>query len=152
MKKILIALALVFAVQATNAQVKTPEVAKKALDGAVAASQDAKKAAKVATWLKLATAYMDAYNAPAGAVWLGASKQELQLIMANEKPISVEQVSLGGEPCQKEVYRNKELFFNQNGFAPAPGSCYGSGDPGNTGTYNCNIIFFFKTIFFHLIS
>ena len=115
MKKILIALALVLAVQATNAQVKTPEVAKKALDGAVAASQDAKKAAKVATWLKLATAYMDAYNAPAGAVWLGASKQELQLIMANEKPISVEQVSLGGEPCQKEVYRNKELFFNQNG-------------------------------------
>ena len=115
MKKILIALALVLAVHAADAQVKTPEVAKKALDGAVAASQDAKKATKVATWLKLATAYMDAYNAPAGAIWLGASKQELQLIMANEKPVKVEQVSLGGEPCTKEVYKNKELYFNKNG-------------------------------------
>ena len=115
MKKILIALAVMLAVQVADAQVKTPDAAKKALDGAVAASQDAKKSTKVATWLKLANAYMDAYNAPAGAVWLGASKQELQLIMGNEKPLSVEKVSLGGEPCTKEVYRNKEFYFNQNG-------------------------------------
>ena len=115
MKKILIALAIMLAVQVADAQVKTPEAAKKALDGAVATSQDAKKATKVGTWLKLATAYMDAYNAPAGSVWLGASKQELQLLMGNQKPRSVEQVSLGGEPCTKEVYKDKEFYFNQNG-------------------------------------
>ena len=115
MKKILIALAVMLAVQVADAQVKTPEAAKKALDGAVAASEDAKKATKVGTWLKLATAYMDAYNAPAGSVWLGASKQELQLLMGNQKPRSVEQVSLGGEPCTKEVYNDKEFYFNQNG-------------------------------------
>lgn len=115
MKRILILLALVLAVQVADAQVKTPDAAKKALAGAEAAANDAKKATKVATWLKLASAYMDAYNAPAGAAWLGASKQELQLIMANEKPISAEVVTLGGENYTKEVYSNKEFYFNNGG-------------------------------------
>ena len=115
MKKILIALAIMLAVQVADAQVKTPEVAKKALDGAVAASQDAKKATKVATWLKLATAYMDAYNAPAGSAWLGASRQELKLLMANEKVIKTENAVLGGEACTKEVYANKNFYYNAQG-------------------------------------
>ena len=115
MKKILIALAVLLAVQVADAQVKTPEAAKKALTSAEAASKDAKKAAKVATWLKLANAYMDAYNAPAGAAWLGATKTELQLIMSNEKPISVESVTLAGENYTKEVYADKEFYFNGNG-------------------------------------
>ena len=115
MKRILILLALVLAVQVTDAQVKTPDAAKKALAGAEAAANEAKKATKVAPWLKLASAYMDAYNAPAGAAWLGASKQELQLIMANEKPVSAEVVTLGGENYTKEVYSNKEFYFNNGG-------------------------------------
>ena len=115
MKKILIALAVMFAVQLADAQVKTPEAAQKALDGAIAASQDAKKATKVATWLKLATSYMDAYNAPAGSAWLGASKQELKLLMANEKVKKTENVVLGGEPCTKEVYANKNFYYNAQG-------------------------------------
>ena len=115
MKKILIALAVLLAVQVADAQVKTPEAAKKALTSAEAASKDAKKAAKVATWLKLANAYMDAYNAPAGAAWLGATKTELQLVMSNEKTISVESVTLAGENYTKEVYADKEFYFNGNG-------------------------------------
>ena len=109
------ALAVLLAVQVADAQVKTPDVAKKAVMAAEAASQDAKKATKVATWLKLASAYMDAYNAPAGAAWLGATKTELQLIMGNEKPRSVENVNLGGESLTKEVYANKEFYYNANG-------------------------------------
>ena len=109
------ALAILLAVQVADAQVKTPEAVKKALAAAETASQDAKKATKVATWLKLATTYMDAYNAPAGAAWLGATKTELQLIMANEKPRSVESVNLGGESLTKEVYADKEFYFNANG-------------------------------------
>ena len=115
MKRILIALAVLLSIHAADAQVKTPEAAKKALESAKSASLDAKKSAKVATWLKLATAYMDAYNAPAGSAWIGASKQELQLIMGNEKPVSVENAVLGGEPCTKEIYADKEFYFNQNG-------------------------------------
>ena len=115
MKRILMALAVLLTVQVADAQVKTPEAAKKAVESAETASKDAKKAAKVATWIKLASAYMDAYNAPAGAAWLGATKTELQLIMANEKPVASEVVTLGGDTYNKEVYSNKELYFNNGG-------------------------------------
>ena len=115
MKRILLALTVLLSVQLADAQVKAPEAAKKAVDAAEAASKDAKKATKVATWLKLATAYMDAYNAPKGSAWLGASKQELQLVMGNDKPVSSENVVLAGDPVVKEVYAEKELYFNQNG-------------------------------------
>ena len=94
MKKILIALALLAGVQLTNAQVKSPSAAAKAVEKAEVAAQDAKKAAKVGTWVSLAKAYMDAYNAPAGNAWVGASAQELALIMGAEKPVSEEQVEL----------------------------------------------------------
>ena len=109
------ALAVLLAVQVADAQVKTPEAVKKAVASAEAASQDAKKATKVATWLKLANSYMDAYNAPQGAAWLGATKTELQLVMTNEKPVSVETVTLGGESYTKEVYADKDFYFNANG-------------------------------------
>ena len=114
MKRILIALALFASVQASNAQVK-PEDAKKAIDAAVAASQNEKKAEKVATWLTLGQAYIKAYDAPAGNLWQGASKQELTLIMGNLKPSATEAVTIQGEPMTKEVYADKNLYFNQNG-------------------------------------
>ena len=111
----MIALAVLLSVQVADAQTKSPEAAKKALESAVAASKDAKKAAKVATWTKLASSYMDAYNAPAGNAWLGASKQELQLIMGNQQPVSVENVVLSGEQLVKEVYADKEFYFSPAG-------------------------------------
>ena len=115
MKKILIALAVLLAVQVADAQTKTPEAAKKAVESAKVAAENPKKATKVATWTKLASAYMDAYNAPAGAAWLGASKQELQIIMANQKPTAVENVVVAGEQLTKEVYADKEFYYNGNG-------------------------------------
>ena len=115
MKRILIALAVLLAVQVADAQTKTPDAAKKALVSAEAASQDAKKAAKVATWTKLASAYMDAYNAPVGNAWVGASKQELQLLMGNDKPTATEEAVVEGVPYIKEIYADKELYFNGNG-------------------------------------
>ena len=115
MKRILIALAVLLSVQVADAQTKSPEAAKKAVESAEAASKDAKKAAKVATWTKLASAYMDAYNAPAGNAWLGASKQELQLLMGNDKPVSTENVTIGADQLVKEVYSNKEFYFSPSG-------------------------------------
>ena len=115
MKRILIALALLASVQFADAQVKTPDAAAKALEKAQAASQDPKKAAKVATWTKLAEAYMDAYNAPAGNAWVGASKQELTLLMGADKPIRTEEVTLLGTPYLKDVYENKDFYYGQNG-------------------------------------
>ena len=115
MKRILIALAVLLAVQVADAQTKTPEAAKKAVVSAEAASQDAKKAVKVATWTKLASAYLDAYNAPIGNAWPGASKQELQLLMGSEKPVATEEVVLEGTPYLKEIYADKEFYFNAAG-------------------------------------
>lgn len=115
MKKILIVLAVLSVMQTVDAQVKSPADAKKAVEAAEEAAQNEKKATKPATWLKLAKAYMDAYAAPVGNVWVGAGKQELQLIMGNEKPSSTENVTLAGEPYTKDVYKNKNLYFNNAG-------------------------------------
>ena len=115
MKRILIALAVLLSVQVADAQMKSPASAKKALENAEAASQDPKKGIKTATWLKLAEAYMDAYTVPAGAAWVGASKQELQLILAGEQPVSVEVVELNGASYTKESYATRDYYFNTNG-------------------------------------
>lgn len=115
MKRICLALAMILSLQFADAQVKTPSAAKKAVASAKEASENPKKAAKVSTWLKLANAYVDAYNAPQGSAWLGASMQEVALLSGGEKPLSVESTVLGGDPCTKEVYNNRELYYNQNG-------------------------------------
>ncbi len=115
MKRILIALAVLLAVQTVDAQTKSPEAAKKALESAKAASQDAKKAAKVATWTKLAGAYMDYFNSPAGNVVVGASKQELAFLMGSQQPVSAETVVVDGQPLIKEVYADKDMYFNEGG-------------------------------------
>ena len=114
MKKILIVLALIASVQVANAQGGVAG-AKKALDAALEASQNAKKATKVATWTKLAETYLDAYNAPSANVWVGASENELKLAMGNDKPSSTENVVLGGEQYVKQVFSNKNLYFNSKG-------------------------------------
>lgn len=112
MKKILIALALFASVQVANAQ---NGAAAKAVEAALAATQNEKKAAKMATWLKLAETYVQAYDAPAGNVWLGAGQTELQLAMGNEKPVSTETVVLNGSQYTKQVFADKNLYLNASG-------------------------------------
>lgn len=113
MKKLLIVLAFFASFQVANAQGSA--AAKKALDAALAASQNAKKATKVTTWTKLADSYMAAYNAPSSNVWLGATETELKLAMGNEKASSVEDVVLGGVQYVKQVFPDKNLYINSNG-------------------------------------
>ena len=115
MKRIFIALALVLSLQVANAQVKSPAAVKKAVETAEAASQDPKKNIKPTTWLKLAEAYMNAYTNPAGIGWVGASKQELQMLMAGQQPLSVEQAEVAGEAYTKEVYATCNYYFNGAG-------------------------------------
>ena len=113
MKRILIAIALMLSVHATYAQ-KTPAQALAAVNSAKEATENVKKATKPATWIKLAKAYVDAYDAPQGGLMLNMSKDDLRLLMGNQKPQSVEQVTLEGAPCTKEVYKDKDLYYNQN--------------------------------------
>ena len=115
MKRILIALALVLSLQVADAQVKSPAVVKKSVEAAEAATQDPKKNIKPATWLKLADTYVSAYSCPAGIGWVGASKQELQMLMAGQQPLSVEQAEVGGAAFVKEVYPTCNYYFNNGG-------------------------------------
>ena len=119
MKKIIIALAVLIAVQFANAQVKPAAVAKKAVESADAAAQDPKKAPKVATWLKLAKAYEDAYNSPKGnamnMLGMGATQQSVALTLGGEKPVKVEEATVGGEPCIREVYATRDYIYNRGG-------------------------------------
>ena len=119
MKKIIFALVVLLSVQFANAQVKPAATAKKAVESAQAASQDAKKATKVATWLKLAKSYMDAYNSPKGnamnMLGMGVGQQEVALQLAGEKPTATENVVLGGEACIKEVYATRDYVYNSKG-------------------------------------
>jgi len=117
MKKIFIALALIASVTFASAQnnVKSLSAAKSALDAAEAAANNAKKATKVATWLKLASSYMDAYNAPMGNGWIGASSQELNLVMANQRPMSEENVEINGNQYLKKTYTTADYYFNPAG-------------------------------------
>ena len=113
MKRILIALAVLLAVQVADAQVKSIDAAKKAVEAAEEAAQNPKKNTKVATWLKLASSYMQAYEAPSSNVIVNSPRVQIQMMMANEKPISSEAVVIDGLNFKKEVYPNKNLYFDE---------------------------------------
>ncbi len=115
MKKVLMVLALAAAFTAANAQVKSISAAETAVQKAKADAENPKKADKYATWIKYGKALVDAYDAPAGSGWLGASKSEVQLVSNNEKPISVEQVVVAGQNWEKEVYPTRNYYYNEAG-------------------------------------
>lgn len=115
MKKILLALAMFAAIQVTDAQVKSAADVKKSVEAAEAATQNVKKAVKTATWLKLGQEYVKAYDAPTGNILPGSNKTELTLMMGSEKPVSSEEVTVNNEKYTKDVYADKNLYFNQNG-------------------------------------
>lgn len=115
MKKILIALAIFASVQMADAQVKSAEACRKAVESAAAASADAKKGTKTATWLNLGKAYLAAYDAPTGNTLVGSNKAELALMMGSDKAKSSETVVLNGETYTKDVHADKNLYYNQAG-------------------------------------
>lgn len=115
MKKILLALAMFAAIQVADAQVKSAADVKKSVEAAEAATQNVKKAVKTATWLKLGQEYVKAYDAPTGNIFPGSNKTELTLMMGSEKPVSSEEVTVNNEKYTKDVYADKNLYFNQNG-------------------------------------
>lgn len=115
MKKILLALAMFAAIQVADAQVKSAADVKKSVEAAESATQNVKKAVKTATWLKLGQEYVKAYDAPTGNILPGSNKTELTLMMGSEKPVSSEEVTVNNERYTKDVYADKNLYFNQNG-------------------------------------
>ena len=115
MKRILIALAVLLTAQVADAQMtKTPAAAKKSVETAIAATENPKKETKYATWLKLAAAYMDAYNAPTGSLFTNVPRLQLQQTPGYKPALSVETVMVEGAPYKKETHEDKELYFDSS--------------------------------------
>ena len=107
-------LALAASVICANAQVKSVSAATSALEKAKAETENPKKSAKFQTWMKYGQALVSAYDSPAGDAWIGATRQELQLITGSEKPSSVESVVLAGQQWEKEVYSTRNYYYSPN--------------------------------------
>lgn len=113
MKKLVLAIALVCSLQLAYAQKPDADM-QKAVDKALAATQDAKKAAKPATWTKLGDAYLKAYQNPTSNITMGIDKQTFQM-MSSEKPKSVSSVEIEGTPLEKWSLSRADVFFNEGG-------------------------------------
>jgi tetratricopeptide (TPR) repeat protein len=113
MKKLVLLLAMACSLQVAFAQKPAAEMQKN-VDKALEATQDAKKAAKPATWVKLGDTYMAAYNNPLTNITLGLDKATFQM-MNKEKPISVSTVQLEGQPFEKMEFATVDVYFNGAG-------------------------------------
>ncbi len=113
MKKLFFALALVCSLQLAYAQKPDADM-QKGIDKALAASKDAKKGAKPATWMNLGKAYMAAYANPSANVSTGIDKTTFAL-MNKEKAASVSTVTLQGAPFEKHELSRVNVYFNAAG-------------------------------------
>ncbi len=115
MKKVILAIAIALSVVSANAQPKTAADAQKLVDKALAASNDAKKATKVATWMNLATAYMGAYDQPIANLISGTQRTEIKMILGKQQILSSDPVTVNGKNYVIDHYADKDLYYNEAG-------------------------------------
>lgn len=116
MKKITLAMLLALSVTMAVAQPKTPADAQKAVDKALAATQDAKKALKPATWIALADAYIAAYDQPTKSVLQNSSQMEVKMFLKDQKILNTsERKGAEGSVYTVDEYEDKDLYYNENG-------------------------------------
>lgn len=116
MKRITLALLLALSVTMAVAQPKTPADAQKAVDKALAASQDAKKALKPATWITLADAYIAAYDQPTKSVLQNSSQMEVKMFLKDQKILNTsERKGAEGAVYTVDEYADKDLYYNESG-------------------------------------
>ena len=110
MKKFLLTLALAGTLFAAYAQKPDADM-QKAVDKALAATQDAKKNVKPATWMNLGKAYLAAYNNPTANLAQGIDRTTFSM-MFKEQPTATESVVLDGQNLTKVSYSHVDVFFN----------------------------------------
>ena len=110
MKKLLIIIAAVCAVTVLNAQNRDAVLSK--ITKAEDATRNEKKNTKASTWFALGQAYLEGYQAVKGDAWIGATKTELQLVLAGQKIESSETVTLSGVTYSVDHYADKDLYFS----------------------------------------
>lgn len=114
MKNLLLALTLLFSVQLA-AQTKEVADAIKNYEKAKKESADPKKGANPATWIKLADAYAEIFDSPVKSIWNGASRNEIKLLLKDQRIASTEDRTIQGVKYSVDVYDDKELYYNEDG-------------------------------------
>ena len=115
MKKVFLAIALALSVVSANAQPKTAVDAKKLVDKALSAANDAKKAQKVPTWLTLASAYIGAYDQPASSLIGGTQRTEVKMILGKQQILSTDAIKVNNADYTVDHYSDKDLYYNAAG-------------------------------------
>ncbi|MBO4340113.1 MAG: hypothetical protein J5835_01605, partial [Bacteroidales bacterium] len=110
MKKFLLSLALIGSMMAAYAQKPDAEM-QKAVDKALAASMDAKKGAKPATWMNLGKAYLAAYNNPTANFAQGIDRTTFSM-MFKEKPAGSSSVVVDGQSFTRIKFSHVDAYFN----------------------------------------
>ncbi len=116
MKKLLFAVvSLLLVASQVGAQSKATVDALKALDKAKADTENPKKGVQAATWVKLANAYMNCYDAPAQGLLQGSPQMQVKLLIKDQQVLSSEQVEKGGKLLTADTYADKVLYYDENG-------------------------------------
>ena len=116
MKKIILAMSLIFAVTlAGAAEPKTPAEAQKLLDKALTKARDAKKSLKPATWIDLGDAYLGAYDQPTRNILLNTPRMEVKLLIKDQKILKTTDEICNGTQYVADHYDNKVLYYGPAG-------------------------------------
>lgn len=110
MKKLFLIIAAVCAVTVLNAQNRDALLSK--ISKAKEATQNEKKNTKSSTWFALGQAYLEGYQAIKGDALIGASQNEMKLILSGQKVESTEEVTLAGANYLVEHYADKDLYYS----------------------------------------
>jgi len=115
MKRILIALSLILSLTMASAQPKDAAAALKAVNKAESAAADAKKAAKPATWISLAKAYVDAYDQPSKNILTGTPQQEVKIFLKEQQILGTSEKKGAEAVYSVDSYPDKDLYYNDGG-------------------------------------
>ena len=114
MKKLLfLAVALVMVATGANAQSKAVNDAVKAMNKAKAEVENPKKSGLAASWVKLANAYMEVYEAPTVGIFVPAPKFQTDIALKGQPALSSEQVEIGGKLFNAISYVDKVLYYDE---------------------------------------
>lgn len=114
MKKLLIALTILFTVQ-MSAQTKEAAMALKNFEKAKKMADDPKKSTNPATWLELSNAYLEVFDAPTKVLWLDASQLEIKVLLKDQRISDTQEKVINGEKYSVASYYDKDLYFRQDG-------------------------------------
>ena len=115
MKRIFIALSLILSLTMVSAQPKNAADALKAVTKAETAAADAKKAAKPATWISLAKAYIEAYDQPSKNILTGTPQSEVKLFLKDQQVLGTSQKQGAEGAYTVDSYADKDLYYNTDG-------------------------------------